>query len=599
MDPKPSSPVTKETQKKKHTAVIYFHGMGNQKRYEEVSRLIDALDRYDYESNNKGFRGIDADLEPPNGALAREVGYIDSVFIQKNEKEVTRSVFRFYEAYWANLTAGGVKPREVLIWILKQSAMPLNLLRLPWRSMQRLRRAVLTENWNKFQSQRTDMQENDLKYLLTLYDDFESWDARRQYPQGRIRQFIEFIRQRGEDAARHERLIWVTKKWQRQFLLSNLLTFFTILTFLLAAGLILLGLFGIISFVLKEATSFTPTWVTGLLGDEALNPRSTANILLAISAVLAALRIPYFLREYMGDVYFWTTYEETAEKHQKRRAILDHCANVVEHVLRTDCDRIIIVAHSLGSTIAFDTILELERRNRAASKATAASVTSRVSLEKIQHFITMGSPIDKIHYFFESQTSNYHRYNRVVDDIRGDISRSPFVNRRKPHIHWINFWDRADIISGSLQTPEGRKQPGLSVDNYEVSSFHFPFPGEAHLAYFENKEVIETIYHAIFKNDFNFSTVSAQRGKKNYQSQHVGPGKGVRLTQPIQALILLLPWLIAAYLIVRALEFGSLEPLLRFVNYGYAALIVLLGIAGRVKGQINRLIPTSVKQNNS
>ncbi|MBE0671222.1 MAG: hypothetical protein IH588_11585 [Anaerolineales bacterium] len=598
MDPRPTSPPLKETRPKKHTAVIYFHGMGDQKRYEEVSRLIDALDRYDYESKNKGFRGIDADLEPPNSDLTREVGYIDSVFIQRKETEITRSVFRFYEAYWANLTAGGVGPREVLTWILKQSIIPLKLLLLPWRDMQRVKRAVLTENWNKIQSQRKDIQDNDLKYLLTIYDEFESWPARRQYPQGRMRQFIEFISQRKEDAARRERLSWIARKWQRHFLTSNLFTFLTIITFLLAAGLILLGLFAIISFVLKEATSFTPTWVTSLLGEEALNPASTANILLAISAVLAATRIPYFLSEYMGDVYFWTTYEETAEKHQKRRAILDHCANVVEHVLRTDCDRIIIVAHSLGSTIAFDTILELERRNRAAAKSTSAA-TSKISLEKIQHFITMGSPIDKIHYFFENQTSSYHRYNRVVEDIRGDISKPPFINRRKPQIHWINFWDKADIISGSLQTPEGRKQPEIRVDNYEVSSFHFPFPGEAHLAYFENKEVIETIYRAIFLNDYNLASVSSQRGKKNYAARLVGPGKGVKVTQLVQALILFLPWLITAYLAVRALELPTLEPLLRFINYGYAALIAVWGVIGKVKGQINRLIPTSVKQMSS
>ncbi len=597
MNPTPSTPNTKD-KKKKHTAVIYFHGMGDQKRYEEVSRLVDALDRYDYESENRGFRGIDADLELPNTDIGREVGYIDSVFIYKNSDVKTRKVFRFYEAYWANLTAGGIPTREVLIWLLKQSITPFKSLLLPWRSMQRLKRAVLMENWDKFRTRRTDIQDNDLKYLLAIYDEFESWPARRLFPAGRMRHFVQYIDQRSEDEARQKRLIWITKQWRWQFVTTNLLTFMIIITFLLAAGLVLLGLFAIISFVLKEATSFTPTWVTGLLGEDALDPTSTANILLAISAVLATLRIPYFLREYMGDVYFWATYEETAEKHQKRRAILSHCVNLVEHVLRTDCERVVIVAHSLGSTIAFDTILELERKNRAAGKSTASTAASKVPLEKIQHFITMGSPIDKIHYFFESQTSNYHRYNRVVEDIRGDISRSPFVRNRFPHIHWINFWDRADIISGSLQTPEGRKEPSLRVDNYELTSFLFPFPGGAHLAYFENRTVIETIYRSIFHNDFNLHTVSSQTGKKDFRAQYVGPGKGVNLTKPVQALILLIPWLIVSYLISRALEISSLELALRFINYIFAALVILLGIVGQWKGQINRLIPTSTRQDN-
>ncbi|MBL8102473.1 MAG: hypothetical protein JNM02_08100, partial [Anaerolineales bacterium] len=110
---------------------------------------------------------------------------------------------------------------------------------------------------------------------------------------------------------------------------------------------------------------------------------------------------------------------------------------------------------------------------------------------------------------------------------------------------------------------------------------------------------IETIYRAIFLNDYNLATVSSQRGKKNYSARLVGPGKGVKVTQLVQALILLLPWLITAYLVVRALDLSTLEPLLRFINYGYAALIAIWGVVGKVKGQINRLIPTSVKQNDS
>lgn len=30
----------------KHTGVLYFHGIGEQRGYEEVSRLIDALGNY-------------------------------------------------------------------------------------------------------------------------------------------------------------------------------------------------------------------------------------------------------------------------------------------------------------------------------------------------------------------------------------------------------------------------------------------------------------------------------------------------------------------------------------------------------------------------
>ena len=590
---------TPRKEPKKITALVYFHGMGDQKRYEEVSRLVDALDRYDHESQNRGFRGIKAELESPKTDTGREVGYINSIFTNTKNLQPARAPFRFYEAYWANLTAGGVPTKDVLGWLLKQSTIPLKALFLPWRALPRLKRAVLME---KVQSQRMEIDKNDLKHLLERYDKFENWDARRQYPKGTLRDFIDFLHDGQEDVSRVKRLTLIAQKWRFQYVVYNLFSFFFLFTILLAAGLIMLGLFAIVAFFLKEATPFTPTWVTNILGEDALDPTKSANVLLAISAVLAALRIPYFLREYMGDVYFWATYEETAEKHQKRRAILTHCANYVEHVLRTDCERVVIVAHSLGSTIAFDTILELERRNQALSKSSSISNTTLIPLKKIQHFITMGSPIDKIHYFFENQTSNYHRYNRIVEDIRGDISTSPFLQAKKPHIHWINFWDKADIISGSLQTPEGKMESSLRVDNHQISSFHFPFPGEAHLAYFENKKVIKTIYQSLFNNDYNFHTISAQKGKKDYSSQNIGLGEGTKFTQPAQLLILLLPWLVAAYLIIRSLEKPSIEPLFLLPIYGDAVILILWWLTGKfithLKGQINGLIPTRKKQNN-
>ena len=46
-----------------YTAVVYFHGMGNQRRYEEVSRLIDVLDKHAHDSSSAG--------NTDNGRLSR------------------------------------------------------------------------------------------------------------------------------------------------------------------------------------------------------------------------------------------------------------------------------------------------------------------------------------------------------------------------------------------------------------------------------------------------------------------------------------------------------------------------------------------------
>ena len=39
---------------KHYTAVIYVHGMGSQRRNEEVSNLIDQLDNFSYKANDLG-----------------------------------------------------------------------------------------------------------------------------------------------------------------------------------------------------------------------------------------------------------------------------------------------------------------------------------------------------------------------------------------------------------------------------------------------------------------------------------------------------------------------------------------------------------------
>src|SRR5262249_59742513 len=119
-------------------------------------------------------------------------------------------------------------------------------------------------------------------------------------------------------------------------------------------------------------------------------------------------------------------------------------------------------------------------------------------LEKIVVFVTMGSPVDKIHYFFESYRSAYHRYIRVIEGIRGDITEIPFAKNRKPHIHWINFWDRADLVSGSLETPARPPLANLRGDNVQVSSFPFPYPGARHSGSFQHRPVIPHLYAIIF-----------------------------------------------------------------------------------------------------
>ncbi len=573
-------------QDKKFTAVVYFHGMGSQKRYEEVSRLVDALDHYDFKRfksvENKKLVGIEAFPERPLSNLTRDIGFIEVKY--RSIIDTFRSIkeFRFYEAYWANLTAGGNPPQEVLWWLLKQTLVPIKALVTPWRGMARLRRSILLENWDNLTKKRNDLTKNDLKHLIKSYHDFEGPEARRKYPRGSGRQFRNSLKENRQDPNQVERLAWAARQWWGIYARTNLLYLLVILSFLLAVGLILYILFITIKAALPATAEIIPPGLLSLIGEDSLKP-SYANIIILISALFSAVGVSKFLKEYMGDVYFWCTYEETAEKHQRRRAILDHCAETLKHVLlHKDCERVVIVAHSLGTTIAFDTILELSRTNRAIGM----NAKDKLDLGKIQHFITMASPIDKVHYFFENQTSQYHRYNRVVEQIRGDLASYPFSKSGAPLIHWMNFWDKADIISGSLQTPATVSYPSLKVDNCEAKSFLFPFPDKAHSAYFDDKEVIEKIYQSVFENMYNFPKMRSEEGQRvKYSKAFIGEtGHGAVSTRIFQVLTISLPWVGLTNILAG--------PAWNFVNPILLSLIgiTLLGaVIGLFRGHVNRL----------
>jgi hypothetical protein len=155
---------------------------------------------------------------------------------------------------------------------------------------------------------------------------------------------------------------------------------------------------------------------------------------LGLAVSLASyLKLTKFLTDYLGDVEAWATYEETDEKYERRAKVIAIGTDVLTQVLGDErCDRAVLVAHSLGTTVAHDTPFSILRNNRARNNEDP--IKGPTPLLKIEHFVTLGSPIDKIEYFFESYRSPFHRYRRVVEYLSGDISTEPFCRNGKPFI---------------------------------------------------------------------------------------------------------------------------------------------------------------------
>ena len=597
-----SSGSSAESVKDGYTAVIYFHGMGSQRRYEELSRLVDAIDKFLTHSDRDGgkgggkglLRGIVPKLEPLIGSREKTIAYIEAEYDPKKDGEWgEKNPVRFYEVYWAPVMAGNRSVKRVLKWMFSQVLRPWQIFFSPWRERQRLRRAVLIDLLDVQEKWPDGVEEADFERLVKLYDDFEKPNIIERFPEGTFKDFISFIEDEKEgEKVRKVQSVALARMWLKQYQLRELLNGFYLLTLALALVFsALLSVFLIFLFLQFFAG------LTLFSGDQhpllhtfitKWNPSWKTAAGLAVS-LFSFLGLKGFLTDYMGDVESWATYEETDKKHEQRHKVIELGTTVINHVLAQEaCSRVVIVSHSLGTTVAHDTLLHVTRNNRARNSHDP--ITGPTELIKISHFVTLASPIDKIQYFFESYKSRYHRYKRVVEELRGDIGEVPFSRFGTPHIHWVNFWDEGDIISGALQSPTNRKRIRHRVDNVHVSSLYFPDPGESHSAYFRNKTVIQSLFEIIILGKYNYRTKNPDTGHREKCRTHaLGPGEPTGKVRKYFFAALLLPWLAASGCFMFSMGFEKTALVLlsgAAIAFGFLGVNYLAGFLRGVKNPL-------------
>jgi len=145
----------------------------------------------------------------------------------------------------------------------------------------------------------------------------------------------------------------------------------------------------------------------------------------------------------------------------------------------------------------------LTGRRNAARTGDAQGI---VPLSKLSHLITLGSPIDKIFYFFQTRQAETYRAGRLLDDLRGTLSQEPFFRDGQPRVRWMNFWDRADIVSDPLYSAQGAETDGAEhlsadIENLEVENGYSFSAWKSHVGYLDNDDVVERIAEALFRNE--------------------------------------------------------------------------------------------------
>jgi hypothetical protein len=441
------------TEKKGYTALIHFHGIGSQRRHEEVCTLVDSIDKYVHSNFllDESFGRI-VDIRPRiepsrttsgehefhiltklierDRALDADIDESDDAIAERLERNVEEA--RYYEVYWAPIMAGEKSVWRIVKWLFARVLRPWEIKRTPWRERQRLRRATLARMFEEPHKLPAETQRDDYRKMVQFYDEFESLEAQRRYTEGSIEEFCRFLGDKLKDRPdTKRRFLALATAWfdaDRRKENANLMILITAALALLLAALGVVYLIAITLGIMIE-TRTGIVWIDNILATQKSDWKSAIAVAVSTASMLGVGKL---ISDYLGDIEAWATFDETNELHDKRLKILSRAIEVVGHVLTDkNCGRAVITSHSLGTTIAHDSVLAIWLRNRATNPSNP--IKGPVPLDKIEHFITFGSPIDKIEYFFESYRSNSHRYKRVMEALRGDLDQPPFSKNRAPH----------------------------------------------------------------------------------------------------------------------------------------------------------------------
>ncbi len=170
----------------------------------------------------------------------------------------------------------------------------------------------------------------------------------------------------------------------------------------------------------------------------------------------------YFLTVFMGDVVAYASAEG-------ERRLRNFVYRQLDSIIRNDASTFSILAHSLGSIIAYDYLFDVFGKPRGKRRR-----VRRDGRQRLGHFFTTGSPIAlfllrKAHLMLDASA----------------LAKNP-VGIQRPRGTWVNFWNHQDILAYPLE----RFFPRL-VDDQLVDTGSLIF--NSHLGYWNNRDVAERV----------------------------------------------------------------------------------------------------------
>ena len=462
---------------KAYTAVIYFHGIGNPRRHVSLAQFLDYFDRFG-ERQVKNQIGKPRDFTYGSDLLGDQepTHYVSfkRVIEVAGKPRVAKNI-RIYEAYWAPESGGRANALFLVFWLIKRLLNPLVVLFSRWRAFPGLRLShlhrLIGQGITQAQAQRIER----------AYRDFENWENRSTYRKGTFAEFRKFCSKTISDD------LQAIDKWNRKFRSYNrFLSMYAAIATTCSIA-ILLVLINSFSSLLANFHDF------------GFKLSHLYSIDAAVSAVGLLLGGYLYAKgdSYVLDVVAWTADTERGERFQAKDRVVKYGQNLLRRITCDPrCQECVVIGHSLGTSIASEALL---REGRLALITEDAEAEARMSaLAKVKYVFTIGSPVDRIFYLFQTDSSFSHRYSRLFEEQRLSVDLPPFtVPQSKAEARIVNFWSRFDpissIISSLRKNSSDRRDAIINIEALPPAA---PLPIGSHTSFFADPAVMKPIFWA-------------------------------------------------------------------------------------------------------
>jgi hypothetical protein len=453
------------------TALLVIHGIGEQDPYETLDQAARGFDGY------FRARGRQPVLRPErirHEDWTEVAVHLDLPGVSPEERPTRLSLFEFY---WASYTEGKATYRGVLGWLIHTVFSPLR---------------YLAENLLALRDSRRHNSPGQIAWLMLR----EIGRATFVYvPFLVITGLAAYLLARGIAPVRQvSRSLALTVRQEPDLVALGGVA----VCFMVAAVLALFVLRAVWGWARRRAPSVErgaelvwivvavvfagAFWVAGVwlarlshvdLGRYTAILLRPSHLWLAVFILLLAW-LRRVLVDYVGDIAVYVTADAKAASYEARTAILKASCRALASLLRR-YDRVVVMGHSLGSVIAYDTINELLARAWAAPEPGPGAPAPPVSLEELARMrglVTFGSPLDKVYYFFRQhvpadQAVRAQILSFLHSFLRGYSGRDygafrftypdaaagqePYAFPALPSFRWLNVWSPMDPVSGPLR----------------------------------------------------------------------------------------------------------------------------------------------------